>query len=85
MNNRRYASPLYYFLFFLPIDYFYSIVHNTNVHAKSTGPGGYLNTFKFLTNSINKPPATMGQLAMIGLNSDEFSQLLATRFYKQIV
>lgn len=47
--------------------------------------GGYLNTFELLANRINKSLATMNQLTMIGLNSNGFSQLLATCFYKQIV
>ncbi|CAO3672816.1 unnamed protein product [Rhizopus microsporus] len=37
MNNGRYASPLDYFLFFLPVDHFYSIIHSTNLHARSLG------------------------------------------------
>ncbi|CEG77499.1 hypothetical protein RMATCC62417_12239 [Rhizopus microsporus] len=37
MNNGRYASPLDYFLFFLPVDHFYSIIHNTKLHARSLG------------------------------------------------
>ncbi|KAG1139622.1 hypothetical protein G6F37_009249 [Rhizopus arrhizus] len=45
-------------------------------------PGGYLHTFELLT---NKSLATMNKLAILGLNPDGFSQLLATNFYKQIV
>lgn len=48
-------------------------------------PGGYLHTFELLTNNINKSLATMNQLTMIGLNPNGFGQLIATRFYKQIV
>ncbi|ORE01087.1 hypothetical protein BCV72DRAFT_323117 [Rhizopus microsporus var. microsporus] len=48
-------------------------------------PGGCLNAFELLTNNINKSLATMNQLAMIGLNPNGLSRLLATRFYKQIV
>ena len=48
-------------------------------------PGVYLHTFELITNNINKSLETMNQLAMIGLKPDGFDQLLATRFYKQIV
>ncbi|ORE10367.1 hypothetical protein BCV72DRAFT_26222 [Rhizopus microsporus var. microsporus] len=37
MNNGKYASSLDYFLFFLPVDHFYSIIHNTNLYARSLG------------------------------------------------
>lgn len=51
----------------------------------SIRPGGYLHTFELLTNSINKLLATMNQLAILGINPNGFNQLLAARFYKQIV
>ncbi|PHZ10704.1 uncharacterized protein RHIMIDRAFT_239526 [Rhizopus microsporus ATCC 52813] len=37
MNNGRYVSSLDYFLFFLPVDHVYSIIHNTSLHARSLG------------------------------------------------
>ncbi|PHZ09288.1 uncharacterized protein RHIMIDRAFT_300054 [Rhizopus microsporus ATCC 52813] len=37
MNNGRCTFPLDYFLFFLPVDHVYSIIHNTSLHARSFG------------------------------------------------
>lgn len=37
MNNRRFAYPLEYFLFFLPMDHLYSIIVSINIHARSIG------------------------------------------------
>ncbi|GAN10514.1 hypothetical protein MAM1_0364c10055 [Mucor ambiguus] len=35
MDNHRHASPLEYFLFFLPCEQFHCIIGNTNAHARS--------------------------------------------------
>ena len=37
MTAKRYGSPLDYFLFFLPVGHIYSIIRNTNMHARSLG------------------------------------------------
>ncbi|WP_231278504.1 hypothetical protein, partial [Salmonella enterica] len=37
MEGKKFATPLEYFMFFLPTDHFYTIIENTNTHARSLG------------------------------------------------
>ncbi|CEJ02320.1 hypothetical protein RMCBS344292_16328 [Rhizopus microsporus] len=48
MNNGRYACLLDYFLFFFPVDHFYSIIHNTSLHARSLGHWEDINFHEYL-------------------------------------
>jgi hypothetical protein len=47
--------------------------------------GGYISTYDLITTNAKKSLLTFDQLSTIGISPKDFSKLLATRFYAQII